>query len=62
MRRLSVRQKKLLLSLNVDDVSDIDNTTWDKLELINDYETLYTDVQRFVYETNLDRIHKKWGM
>lgn len=59
MRKLSVRQKTLLDRLiakgNINSYYDIPADVQKQLEDINDYETMWTDINRYIW----DRVRMK---
>lgn len=53
MRKLSGKQKKILIDQFINNnlmyVEDMDFNSIEKLEALNDYETLYQDANRFLH-------------
>ena len=62
MRKLNKKQKKILdmeAMRSIISVDDIENSIWKELEGLNDYETLWSDANRYLWD-NMNTInHKK---
>ena len=60
MRHLSAKQKKFLISKVKDnDIKSMNHLSLDDLKLLesmNDYETLYQDTNRFIYDYRIKNI------
>lgn len=62
-RKLNAKQKKLLDALSSDIFSwdDIPQNIRNQLEKINDYETLWSDAQRYISDKNMGSRAKSGG-
>ena len=50
MRKLTKSQKRILDMYNVGTVEDLPNGVVEQLEKINNYEILYQDANRYLYD------------
>jgi hypothetical protein len=61
MRKLSIRQKKFLRDQFIDNnimyIEDMSFDSIEKLEALNDYETLYQDANRFLHDCRWTKTH-----
>jgi hypothetical protein len=61
MRKLSIRQKKFLrdqfMDNNIMYIEDMSFDSIEKLEALNDYETLYQDANRFLHDCRWTKTH-----
>jgi hypothetical protein len=62
MRGLTKGQKKLLDTQNgITHADDMSPSAWENLEDLNDYETLYQDASRYLYDNYIETLQKdKW--
>ena len=62
MRGLTKRQKELLnLYEGANHVDDLSTSVWEDLEEMNDYETLYQDTSRYLYDNYIqNKMKKDW--
>ena len=74
MRHLNIKQKKILrdwfsknknnIGFSFDVQKNLPYDIWEKLEKINDYETIYQDINRYIYDLvseDINKVDKSYG-
>lgn len=63
MRKLSAKQKNYLINkienYNIKNVEQMSSMEYSILENINDYETLFQDANRFIYDYRMNKLYNK---